>query len=89
MAHLIEDFNLADFDYLIGFIAAVFLLFTIAVCLIVFVQRVFELMLLYIVSPYFVCMIPLDDGERFGRWREMFRKGNKNFQWGFSEVMFQ
>ncbi|MCI8536790.1 MAG: hypothetical protein HFG68_14730 [Hungatella sp.] len=72
LAHVIEDFNLADFDYLIGFIAAVFLLFTIAVCLIVFVQRVFELMLLYIVSPYFVCMIPLDDGERFGRWREMF-----------------
>lgn len=67
-----EVFKLASFDYLIGFIAAVFLLFTIGVCLIVFVQRIFELMLLYLVSPYFVCMIPLDDGEKFGRWREMF-----------------
>ena len=72
LGQVIKDFNLADFDYLIGFIAAIFLLFTIGVCLIVFVQRVFELMLLYIVSPYFVCMIPLDDGERFSRWREMF-----------------
>lgn len=67
-----EVFKLAEFDYLIGFIAAVFLLFTIGVCLIVFVQRIFELVLLYLVSPYFVCMIPLDDGEKFGRWREMF-----------------
>ncbi len=67
-----EVFNLSSFDYLIGFIAAVFLLFTIGICLIVFVQRIFELMLLYLVSPYFVCMIPLDDGEKFGRWREMF-----------------
>lgn len=65
-------FRLEDFDYLIGFIAAVFLLFTIGICLIIFVQRVFELCLLYLASPYFVCMIPLDDGERFSRWREMF-----------------
>lgn len=72
MSQVTEVFKLASFDYLIGFIAAVFLLFTIGVCLIVFVQRIFELMILYLVSPYFVCMIPLDDGEKFGRWREMF-----------------
>lgn len=69
---VMDYFNLADFDYLIGFIAAAFLLFTIGVCLIIFVQRIFELILLYIVSPYFVCMMPLDDGEKFSRWREMF-----------------
>ena len=67
-----DVFHLASFDYLIGFIAAIFLLLTIGMCLFVFVQRIFEVMLLYLVSPYFVCMIPLDDGEKFGRWREMF-----------------
>lgn len=72
MEQVSEVFKLASFDYLIGFIAAVFLLFTIGVCLIVFVQRIFEMMLLYLVSPYFVCLMPLDDGEKFGRWREMF-----------------
>ena len=46
--------------------------FTIGICLIIFVQRVFEICLLYLASPYFVCMIPLDDGEKFSRWREMF-----------------
>ncbi len=69
---VMENFNLGEFDYLIGFLAAIFLLFTIGVCLIIFVQRIFELILLYIVSPYFVCTMPLDDGEKFSRWREMF-----------------
>ena len=65
-------FDFSEFDYLIGMLAAIFLLFVMAVCLITFVQRVFEIVLLYIVSPYFVSMMPLDDGERFGRWRDMF-----------------
>lgn len=72
MADVDAVFHLEKFDYLIGFIAAIFLLFTIGVCLIVFVQRIFELIMLYLASPYFVCMIPLDDGEKFSRWREMF-----------------
>lgn len=67
-----DKFQLSKFDFIIGFLAAVFLLFTMAVCLLIFVQRIFELILLYLVSPYFVCMMPLDDGERFHRWREMF-----------------
>ena len=65
-------FDLSNFDYLIGFLAAIFLLFVMAICLITFVQRLFEIVLLYIVSPYFVSTMPLDDGERFGRWRDMF-----------------
>ncbi len=69
---VIEYFDLAKFDYLIGFIAAVFLLFTIGICLIIFVQRIFELILLYIVSPYFVCTMPLDDGEKYSKWQELF-----------------
>lgn len=65
-------FDFAKFDYLIGFIAAIFLFFILAVCLLTFVQRIFEVILLYIVSPYFVSTIPLDDGEKFKKWREMF-----------------
>ena len=65
-------FDLSNFDYLIGFIAAIFLLVVLAMCLLTFVQRIFEVILLYAVSPYFVSMIPIDEGERFGRWRDMF-----------------
>lgn len=67
-----EYFDVTKFDYLIGVLASVFLLFVMAVCLITFVQRIFEILLLYMVSPYFVSTMPLDDGERFGRWRDMF-----------------
>ncbi|MBE5972304.1 MAG: hypothetical protein E7246_07300 [Lachnoclostridium sp.] len=67
-----ELFDLSEFDYFIGFIAAIFLLIVLAMCLLTFVQRIFEVMILYCVSPYFVSTIPIDDGERFGRWREMF-----------------
>lgn len=67
-----EWFDLSNFDYLIGFIAAIFLFVVLAMCLLHFVQRIFEVILLYTVSPYFVSMIPIDEGERFGRWRDMF-----------------
>lgn len=65
-------FDLSKFDYLIGFIVAIFLFFVLAACLLGFVQRIFEIILLYMISPYFVSTIPLDDGERFGKWRELF-----------------
>ncbi|MDO5408812.1 MAG: hypothetical protein Q4F28_16010, partial [Eubacteriales bacterium] len=67
-----ESFYFSKFDYLIGFALAIFLLIVMACCMVVFVQRIFDMMVLYLVSPLFVGMIPLDDGERFGKWREMF-----------------
>lgn len=67
-----ENFDLAKFDYLIGFLAAVFLFFVLGICLLTFVQRIYEIILLYLVSPYFVSTIPLDDGEKFSKWREMY-----------------
>ena len=67
-----EYFELGKFDYLIGFLLAFFLMVVMAACLMIFVQRMFDMLMLYVASPLFVSMIPLDDGERFGRWREMF-----------------
>ncbi len=34
--------------------------------------RIFMLLILFVVSPYFVAMMPLDDGAKFKRWKEMF-----------------
>lgn len=72
MKAVMEFFDLSNFDYFIGFIAGIFLLVVMAMCLLTFVQRIFEVILLYAASPYFVSMIPIDEGERFGRWRDMF-----------------
>lgn len=66
------DFHPANVNYLVGFISVVLVLLILLLSIITFVRRLFELMLLYIVSPFFVSTIPLDDGITFARWREMF-----------------
>lgn len=66
------NFDLSKLDFLIGYLLAVFLLVIMGACLIVFVQRLMDMLVLYLASPFFVAMIPLDDGERFGKWRELF-----------------
>lgn len=67
-----ELFYFEKFDYLIGLIVAVFLLIIMAACLLVFVRRLFDLIVLYISSPFFVATYPLDDGKRFMNWRSQF-----------------
>ena len=67
-----ETFKLSKFDYFVGYIMAAALIIILGGCLVVLVQRIFDMMVLYLVSPYFVSMIPLDDGEKFGRWRELY-----------------
>lgn len=67
-----EYFDLAKFDYLVGFIVSLFLLVIMVTCCIVFVKRVFEVVMLYLVSPFFVATMPIDDGEKFKKWKEMF-----------------
>lgn len=67
-----KDFYAANFNYVAGFASAVVLLFILAGATMIFIRRLFELLLLYLVSPFFVSTIPLDDGITFAKWREMF-----------------
>ena len=67
-----EFFATDKFDYFVGYIMAIAMILVLGGVLLVFMQRLFDLMTLYIVSPYFVAYIPIDDGEKFGKWREMF-----------------
>ena len=67
-----EFFATEKFDYFVGYIMAFCMIMVLGGVLLVFVQRVFDLMTLYIVAPYFVAYIPIDDGEKFGKWRELF-----------------
>jgi len=67
-----EFFATEKFDYFVGYIMTFAMILVLGGVLLVFMQRLFDLMTLYIVSPYFVAYIPIDDGEKFGKWREMF-----------------
>lgn len=66
------DFHPANVSYIVGFTSAVLILLILTLSIVTFVRRLFELLLLYLVSPLFVSTIPLDDGITFARWREMF-----------------
>lgn len=65
-------FELSKFDYLVGIIMGIFLAVILLICCITFIRRIFELLTLYLVSPLFVSTMPLDDGEKFKKWRELF-----------------
>lgn len=70
--HSGSDFSVAKIDYLLGFSASIFMVIMLAGVLIQFIRRLLELVMLYLVAPFFVAAIPLDRGEMFKRWREMF-----------------
>ncbi|MCL2078691.1 MAG: hypothetical protein FWH17_02480 [Oscillospiraceae bacterium] len=53
-------------------ISAWFMLILLIMIVLVFIRRIFEVVVLYVVSPFFVSAIPLDDGKRFGGWRDQF-----------------
>ena len=62
----------SNVDYVVGTLGAIILVINLIIMSGTFIQRVIEIVMLYIVSPIFVSTIPLDDGERFGRWRRTF-----------------
>jgi hypothetical protein len=67
-----ESFDLAKFDYLMGYALALFMIVIMIACVVVFIRRIYDVLILYLTSPYFIAMMPIDDGQRFGAWRELF-----------------
>lgn len=64
--------NLWDIDYVVGYFSAIFLIWNLMAVSFAFVQRIFEIILLYLVSPFFAALLPLDGGERLKKWENMF-----------------
>lgn len=67
-----KEFHAANFNFFVGFASGVVMLFILMGSIMIFIRRLFELLLLYLVSPLFVSTIPLDDGAIFSKWRELF-----------------
>lgn len=67
-----NDFDATKVDYVSGYLCCIFMVFVMFSAVFLFIQRFFEVVLLYIISPFFVASMPLDGGSRFSAWREMF-----------------
>lgn len=72
LMHSGVDFSVFKIDYLLGFVAAVFIALMFMGLTIQFIRRMLELVVLYLAAPFFAAAIPLDEGEMFKKWRENF-----------------
>lgn len=66
-----QYYNIRDLDFFVGIIGGLVILVMFVMSSISFIQRIFDIILLYIVSPISVSTIPTDDGQRFKQWKEM------------------
>lgn len=66
-----QYYNLRSLDFLIGIFGSVVIMVMFVMSAVTFIQRIFDIVLLYIISPVSVSTIPVDDGNRFRIWRDM------------------
>ena len=66
-----QYYDLSEMNFFVGIFSGLIILIMFALAAIRFIQRLFDIILLYIISPVSVSTIPADDGQRFKIWREM------------------
>lgn len=67
-----EAFDIEKINYFMGIVGTLLIMVILAAATFTCARRIFDLMVLYIVSPYFASTIALDGGEKFKGWRELF-----------------
>ncbi|MDD4211567.1 MAG: hypothetical protein PHC46_04195 [Clostridia bacterium] len=66
-----QYYKIRSLDFFVGIIGGLVILVMFVMSAISFIQRIFDIILLYIISPISVSTIPTDDGQRFKQWKEM------------------
>ena len=72
LSNIKKNFDISKINYLIGYVSSLLVILILATACLTFIRRVFELLLLYLVSPFFSASIALDGGAKFAKWREVF-----------------
>ena len=67
-----EDFSIIRINYLIGIIVSLAIILFLAKIILMFIVRMLNLILLYVVSPLFASSMSLDEGSRFQNWTQSF-----------------
>ena len=66
-----QYYDITELNYVIGLLGSLVMLIMFVISAITFVQRIFDIVLLYIISPVSIYTIPLDEGNRFKVWKDM------------------
>lgn len=64
-------YDIGSMNFVVGILGSLVMLVMFALSSITFVQRIFDIILLYIISPISISTIPLDEGNRFRVWKDM------------------
>ena len=67
-----QFFNYKDIDYSLAIPLCLGMLFILIICVIKFIERVFNVIVLFVISPIFASTMPMDDGKRYDTWKEAF-----------------
>lgn len=66
-----QYYNVTELNFVIGLLGSLVMLIMFVISSLTFVQRIFDIVLLYIISPVSISTIPLDEGNRFKVWKDM------------------
>ena len=72
VSQVMQNFDYKHFNWLVAIIATIFMMGILLATIIGSVQRLFMILILYIISPLFVAYMPLDEGKSFGQWKDTF-----------------
>ena len=67
-------YDMSEYNYLVGYLGGALIVTMLLHLMIGCIQRIFEIAVLFVLSPIAVSLMPLDQGERFKKWREEFIK---------------
>ena len=67
-------YEMIAYNYFIGYVASIVIFGILCNLLIGVIRRLFELAILFVLSPAVVSLMPLDGGERFKAWKDAFLK---------------
>lgn len=66
-----QYYDISEMNYVVGILGGLVMLVMFVISSITFIQRIFDIILLYIISPITTSTIPLDEGNRFKVWKDM------------------
>jgi|LGOV01.1.fsa_nt_gb hypothetical protein len=66
-----QYYDFGQIDILVGLAGSIVILVMFVMSAVSFIQRIFDIIFLYIISPVSISTIPIDEGTRFKAWKDM------------------
>lgn len=66
-----QYYDYGSIDILVGLVGSIVILVMFVMSAVSFIQRIFDIIFLYVISPVSVSTIPVDEGARFKVWKDM------------------